>query len=197
MGVRRWTGALSPPIMRRVALFEAPDSAGGAAVDELEAGRRELRVAALGVLVVGVAAVDDGVASGEQTFEACDGVVDGIAGGDHDPDGAGGGEILDEVFEGVDAEGACGGEFGGGVLVEVEADDLVAGEAEALRHVEAHLSETDDSEFHVVLLLTCLCCGDMNSELSEVAGELLRRFESGWRSCRRRLRRGSFRACRR
>ena len=131
--------------MRRVALFEAPDSAGGAAVDELEAGRRELRVAALGVLVVGVAAVDDGVAPGEQTFEAGDGVVDGIAGGNHDPDGAGGGEILDEVFERVDAEGAGGGELGGGVFVEVEADDLVTGEAETLRHVEAHLAESDDS----------------------------------------------------
>ena len=53
----------------------------------------DLRVAALRVLVVGVAAVDDGVALGEQTFEAGDGVVDGIAGGNHDPDGARGGEI--------------------------------------------------------------------------------------------------------
>src|ERR1700722_19599132 len=81
----------------RVTLLKAPDSAGGAAVDELEAGGDELRVAALGVLVVGVAAVDDGVAPREQAFEACDGVVDGIASGDHDPDGAGGAEVLDEV----------------------------------------------------------------------------------------------------
>ena len=115
---------------------------------------RDLRVAALGVLVVGVAAIDDGVASREQAFEAGDGVVDRIAGGDHDPDGAGGGEIFDEVFERVDAEGAGGGELGGGILAEVEADDLVTGEAEALRHVEAHFAETDDSEFHCRILLS-------------------------------------------
>ena len=64
-----------------------------------------------------------------------------------------GGEILDQLFERVDAEGAGGGEFGGGVFVEVEADDFVAGETETLRHVEAHLTETNDSEFHFVLLL--------------------------------------------
>ena len=85
----------------------------------------------------------------EQSFEAGDGVVDGIARGNHDPDGAGGGEIRDEVFERVDAERAGGGELRGGVLAEVEADDFVTGEAEALRHVEAHLSETNNSKFHV------------------------------------------------
>ncbi len=34
---------------------------------------------------------------------------------------------------------------GGGILVEVEADDLVAGEAETLRHIEAHFAESDNS----------------------------------------------------
>ena len=85
-----------------------------------------------------------------------DGVVDGIARGNHDPDGAGRREIGDEVFERVDAERAGGGELGGGVLAEVEADDLVTGEAETLRHVEAHLSKTNNSEFHDVSFLFML-----------------------------------------
>ena len=85
-------------------------------------------------------------------FEPRDGLVDGIAGGNHDPDGARGGEILHQVFERVDAERAGGGQLGGGVLVEVEADDLVAGETETLRHVEAHLAESNDSEFHACFL---------------------------------------------
>ena len=62
--------------------------------------------------------------------------------------------------------------------VEVEADDLVAGEAEALRHVEAHLAETNDSKFHD-RAPSYLCCvvRDVDSELSEVAGELIRRLK--------------------
>ncbi len=74
--------------------------------------------------------------------------------------------LADEVFERVDAEGAGGGELGGGVFVEVEADDLVTGEAETLRHVEAHLAETNNSEFHVSFLY--LCVDGVNAELGEL-----------------------------
>ena len=59
---------------------------------------------------------------------------------------------------------AGGGELGDGVGVEVEADDLVAGEAETLRHVAAHLAEADDSEFHVSCSFTCFA-ENLDSEL--------------------------------
>ena len=53
-------------------------------------------------------------------------------GGDHEPDDAGGGELLDEVFGGGGAGAAGLGEGVDGGLVAVEADALVAGFDEAL-----------------------------------------------------------------
>ena len=50
-------------------------------VDEVEALGGDLRVAAHGVFVVGVAAVDEDVAGDEEGFEVGDGLVDGVAGG--------------------------------------------------------------------------------------------------------------------
>jgi hypothetical protein len=91
-----------------------------------------------------------------QRFKLGDGVVDGIAGWNHDPDGAGSCEVLYEILQRVDAEGAGGCELCGGFLVEVEADDLVASETETLRHIEAHFAETNNSKFHVRYSLNCL-----------------------------------------
>lgn len=88
----------------RVALFEAPDTAGRAAVDELEAFGGLLGVATLRVLVVGIAAVDEGIAFLHEGLQPGDGLVDGSAGGDHDPDGSGRLEAPHELLDGVDAE---------------------------------------------------------------------------------------------
>ena len=85
-------------------------------------------------------------------------------------------EIFDQVFERVDADGAGGGELGGGVFAEVEADNLVACETETLRHVEAHLAESDDSEFHGCEFLSVSLCG-LDAEIAEIASELRRRSE--------------------
>ena len=105
--------------------------------------------------------------------------------------------LADEVFERVDAEGAGGGELGGGVLVEVEAYDFVTGETEALRHVEAHLAESDDSEFHVDSPFLTLRGDGVNAELGELIARAARVIRSEWRACRERWRRRSFQACRR
>ena len=51
---------------RAVAVLQAPDAAADAGVDEADAALGHERVAALAVLEVGVAAVDDRVALGEQ-----------------------------------------------------------------------------------------------------------------------------------
>ncbi len=92
------------------------------------------------VLVEGVAAVDEDVVGGEVGEEVGDDVVD-YGGGDHEPDDAGGGELLDEVFGGGGAGAAGLGEGVDGGLVAVEAYALVACFDEALHHVHAHSSE--------------------------------------------------------
>src|SRR5207248_3174100 len=83
--------------------MEPPDPAGCATVNEFEAPKLGLSVAALGVLVVGVAAIDESIALLQERFELHDGLVDGVAGRDHDPDSTRSGKILDEIFQRVDA----------------------------------------------------------------------------------------------
>ena len=83
-------------------------AAGDAGADEAEAFCGELFVAAVGIDVVGVTAVDDDVAFGEERFELVDDGIDGGAGFDHDHDAAWGGEAVDEVLEGVVATDAIG-----------------------------------------------------------------------------------------
>ena len=149
-GLEAFDGGVVAADHEAVALLEAPDTAGGADVDELIALGGGCGVAALRVFVVGVATVDEGVAGLHEGFEGGDGLVDGIAGRDHDPDGARRAEVADHLLEGRDPERAGCGETRDGVVVEVEADDLVAREAKTLRHVEAHLAKSDDAQFHVI-----------------------------------------------
>ena len=131
-----------------VTLFEAPDAAGGANVDELKAFGGDLLIVAHRVLVVGVAAVDENVAGIEQGFKLGDGLVHRLALRHHDPDGLAAGEVLGQVFERADADVAGFGEAGDRFGVEVEADHLVAAKPQPLRHVSAHLAQADQSQLH-------------------------------------------------
>src|SRR6185503_6071459 len=91
--------------------------------------------AADGILVVGVAAVDEDVTGVEERLELGDGVVHGFALGHHDPYGAPAFQKSNEILEGRDADVAGAGEPGNGFRVEVEAHDVVAAEPEAFSHV--------------------------------------------------------------
>ena len=128
-----------------VALFQAPDAARGADIDEVEALGCGFSVAADGILVVGVASVNEGVAGGEMRLQLGDGLVDGVALGNHDPDGARGFELGDHLFQAGCAHVARCGEFGDSVCAEVEAHYLMAAQPKPLRHVAAHLAETNQS----------------------------------------------------
>lgn len=92
------------------------------------------------VHVAGVAAVDDHVSSVQQFGKTVDGVVGGLAGGNHHPHDAGGVERGDERLERVDVAARFGGH--------VVADDLVASVGETLGHVAAHAAESDHSDLH-------------------------------------------------
>ncbi len=72
------------------------------------------------------------------------------------------GEVLHHVLERVRAHGTGVGEPLDGLLRKVKANHLMAGPAEALRHVSAHLAETDHSEFHVRFLWTSLTLLSLN-----------------------------------
>jgi hypothetical protein len=81
-----------------------------------------------------------------------DGLVDWVAGGDHDPDGAGGFELLHQFLEAGGSDIATGGEFGDSFRIEVEADYLMTAESNPLCHKAAHFAEADESELHVLFL---------------------------------------------
>jgi hypothetical protein len=66
--------------------------------------------------------------------------TDWVAGRDHHPDRAGGFELVDQFGQAGDV-----GELG----IAVVADDGVAGAADPLAHVPAHLAEADESQLHV------------------------------------------------
>ena len=70
---------------RAVAVDEAPDAAADAGIDEVDALVLHQRVAALGVLEVAVAAVDDRVARLKQRGELLHRVLGRVACGDHQP----------------------------------------------------------------------------------------------------------------
>ena len=98
-GLAALEGGVGAADHEAVAAVGSPDAAAGAAVDVVDGFGLEVFGAADVVLVEGVAAVDEDVVGGEVGEEVGDDVVDDGR-GDHEPDDAGGRELLDEVFEG-------------------------------------------------------------------------------------------------
>ena len=108
-----------------VAALESPDAAAGADVHVVNAFRAEFLGAADVVVVIGIAAVDEDVAGFELGDEIVERGVDD-AGGNHEPDGAGLLEFLDEVVERVAAGGAFAGKLFDGLGAAV-VDDAAGG----------------------------------------------------------------------
>ena len=128
---------------QRVAVLEAPDAAGGAAVDEADPTLGQHDRVDLVVGVLRVAAVDDEVALAEEVGHLSDGLAGRLAGRDHHPDDLGpavrAGQLLDHLGQAPHV---------GQVRVEVEADDGDAGVAHPGAHVAAHLPEPDETDVH-------------------------------------------------
>ena len=122
-----------------VAVLQAPDATAHAAVDVVDPLLDEGGRVALVVLVVGVAAVDDEITVVEQLLERLDGLPRRIPVRDHDPHDAGRLEASDHLLQRGDIRD---------VGVAVVPDDLVAGAADPLPHVVAHLAQADQSELH-------------------------------------------------
>ena len=133
-------------------------TAGNAGTDEAEAEVAEPLVAALGVGVKRVAAIDDDVALVEQRDELLDDRIDGSAGLDHDHDLARCGERLDEFLEAF-----CAHKF----FARMGGDEFVGDRGRAVIHrnleaagfhiehkILAHDGQSDQSEvalIHVVI----------------------------------------------
>ena len=124
-----------------IAVLEAPDAAGDAAVDETDALLLEHRGVGLVVGPARVAAVDDEVTLAEQSAELLDGLPGRVAGRHHHPDHLRSvlGQLGDQVGEALGVAQ---------VLVAVVAHDRVPGVAQTGAHVATHLPEADESEVH-------------------------------------------------
>ena len=125
-------------------------AAGHAGADEAETEVAEPFVAAFGVGVERVAAVDDDVALVEQRDELLDHGIHRTAGLDHDHDLARGGEGLDELLERLRADelfaGMGGDEFVGDRGGAVVNRDLEAAGFHIENEILAHDGQTNQSE---------------------------------------------------
>ena len=126
-----------------VAVVQSPDAATDTTVDEADPlGGELLRVCDV-VGELGVAAVDDDVALGEEAGQLGDRLVRGSTGRNHDPHDAGGRQLGHHRLEALDVT-----EAGGPVV----SHDGVTCAANPLAHVATHLAQADESEVHVVNL---------------------------------------------
>jgi hypothetical protein len=124
---------------QRVPVLQAPDTAGDAAVDEVDPLLRQEIRARLVLGPAGVPAVDDDVALVEQLAQLLHHRVDRLH-RDHHPDRPRPlGQLRDELGEVLGV---------GDLLVGVVTDDGVAGAAQPLAHVATHPAESDEAELH-------------------------------------------------
>jgi len=131
-----------------VALGQAPHAAAGAAVDVVDALSLAPGGVAERILVVGVAAVDHRVALVQQPQQRGDGVVGDLARGHHQPQHARRGQGLYQRLERSGRAAALAFQLLARIGVGVEAGDLVTAIEQPLRHVGAHLAETDHAQLH-------------------------------------------------
>ncbi len=135
---------------RAVAVDQAPDAAADAGVDEVDVLGLHQLVAALGVLEVGVAAVDDRVAGLEQRGELVHRLFSRIAGGDHQPHDARGAEHAHDFLRRQPAFQALAHDLARFVGRPIERDHPMTRLVQPPGHVPAHSAEADDRELHVL-----------------------------------------------
>ena len=130
--------------------LEPPDAAARAGVHVMEALFLELGGAPHVVVEVGVTAVNDNIAGGQQGGRLVDGLFGRGAGGHHDPDGAGSFQHGDHVLERGSSDTADLFRLFHEIRRPVVGDHAVLALLEASDHVHAHLPEADESEFHKI-----------------------------------------------
>ncbi len=130
-----------------VAFGQAPHAAAGAAVDVVHAGLGQARAAAHGFLVVGIAAVDDGVAGRQQRQQRIQGVVD-HARRHHHPDDARRRQRGHHRLQGIGNGDAALGRLLARGFAGVVAVHAVSAAGEAFGHVGAHAAQADHCQFH-------------------------------------------------
>src|SRR5207245_8978055 len=130
--------------------IEPPDAAARAGVHVMEALFLELGGAPHVVVEVGVTAVNDNIAGGQQGGRLVDGLFGRGAGGHHDPDGAGRFQHGDHVLERDSSDAADLFRLFHEIRRPVVGDHAVLALLEAGDHVHAHLPEADESEFHKI-----------------------------------------------
>ena len=145
-----------------VAVLQAPHAARGSGVDEVNAVTGKLLVSADGVVEVGVAAINDGVALGEEGDQFVDHCLGRIAAWHHDPDALWGGQAVDQLLHGVGRLGTLLGDLVGLLAGAVPNHHVVAVADQSLHHVGAHLAEADKSDLHdlplqLIAVLTYRC----------------------------------------
>jgi hypothetical protein len=140
-------GLVVPADHQAEADLEPPDAAGDAGVDEVKPAHLRLRMPALRVAEVGIAAVDDRVALLGDAEQLLKRVLGDLPGRDHQPERARRAEL---PFELVERAGRPRVDLG------VVAPDIVAALAKAVRHAGAHAPEPDHSQLHQMRSLTIL-----------------------------------------
>ena len=141
-----------------VTVLQTPHAARGSGVNEVDAVTSELLVSANGVVEVRVAAINDGVALGEEGNQLVDHRLGGITARHHDPDALRGGQAVDQLLHGVGRLGALLGDLIGLLAGAVPNRHVVAVADQSLHHVGAHLAEADKSDLHdLPLHYWCSC----------------------------------------
>ena len=125
------------------ALAQAPDAAGHARVDEVDAALGEHRRPPHRVGVAGIAAIDDQVAGLEARGQLGDLVLGRVAGREHEPDRARRRQQGDDLVDRERRHGALGGDGEDLVGRPVVGDDRVPGTDQAAGHATAHPAEPD------------------------------------------------------
>ncbi len=104
------------------------------------------------ILVEGVAAVDDRIARLQQLGQLSNGLLGGLAGGQHDPHRTRCFQLLYQRTEVVRALGALAFQAVDGLAVTVMHHRTVAGAHQAPCDIAAHAAQPDDSQLHEPML---------------------------------------------
>src|SRR5262249_51146824 len=129
-------------------------------VDIIQAVYLEHRRAPHVVVEVGVAAVDDRIALGQQRDQRVNHLLGDVAGRQHNPDRARGLELADQLLDGVGGLGALGSQLVERPMAAVMRDDTVPAAQPALGHTGAHAPKTGYPDVHN-LAPSCLYSCDM------------------------------------
>src|SRR6185437_4797716 len=132
-----------------IAAFETPDAAAGADVNVMDSFFTQRLCAPDIVLPKGVSAIDDDVVAVEQFGEGIDGGFGDLPGRQHDPDGAGLFELLDEVLQALCPRRSIAGNRGDRLAVFVIHDGLMTTFFhETANDVGSHSPQADHTYLH-------------------------------------------------